>query len=399
MMGGNDFDTVSYAVRMSPVNVSKDGVANDGGLAEGDNVGFDVERINGGLASDTLRGGPGADVLAGEPGDDTLSGGPGPDHVLGGPGRDTIAYSTEPDVTVRLDARSATTGQPGDRDQVDEVENVRGGNRGDTVTGSNDANTLDGAVGEDYLDGWRGVDRLDGGRSADVVVARDRVRDEPVSCGRGKDLAIVDRRDRVVRRGAKRCERVDDGSQTKPRPGWVYVNPQRCGPSADGVEFRLPAMHRLMPLRYSILLPSGYRRRRAPTLDTSDCPLRLTATPGQRRSASADVSGGAVTVDQSSGRRVATTVTVKQPACAGGARSYARAADERRVRLKTRRRRGRWRVKGKHSIGASEGTTWTTIERCSSTTTIVRRGRVKVFDLVKRRTVTVRAGQRYVARR
>ena len=91
---GADFDTVSYAGRMTPVDVSKDGVANDGAVAEGDDVGFDVERISGGLVSDALRGGPGADVLEGAPGDDTLSG-PGPDRLLGGPGLDTVAYSYE----------------------------------------------------------------------------------------------------------------------------------------------------------------------------------------------------------------------------------------------------------------------------------------------------------------
>jgi len=433
LTGGADVDTVTYAARMTPVDVSKDAAANDGGLGERDDVGLDVERVSGGLASDTLHGGPGtdllegalgddtldgldgddtlrgdagndnlsggvgADVVQGEGGDDTLNGGPGPDQLLGGPGRDAVAYSTEPDVSVRLHAGSAATGLPDDRDRIDQIENVRGGAQGDTVTGSTGANDLDGRSGEDYLDGLRGVDGLDGGRGADVVVARDGTSDQPVSCGRGRDLAIIDRNDRVVRRGSRRCERVDDGSQTKPRPGWVYVRPQRCG--AEAVELGLVAMHRLVPLRYSILLPSGYRRRPAPTLDASDCPVRVTATPGRRRSASADVSGAAVTVDQSSGRRVATTLTVKPPRCVNGARSAALAAGERRVRFKTRRRPGRWRMAGNFSIGASLGTDWTTVEGCLSTITIVRRGRVKVFDRVKRRTVIVPAGQRYVARR
>jgi hypothetical protein len=57
------------------------------------------------------------------------------------------------------------------------------------------------------------------------------------------------------------------------------------------------------------------------------------------------------------------------------------------------------KVAGKYSIGASYGTTWTTVEECSRTTTIVRKGRVRVYDRVKRRSVTVSAGNRYVARR
>jgi Ca2+-binding RTX toxin-like protein len=436
--GGDGTDAVSYAARMTPVDVSKNGVADDGGFTERDNVGLDVEHVRGGSASDTLQGGPGPDVLEGLPGDDTiagldgddtllgdagpgagadrlsagagadvvqgeggsdsLNGGAGPDQIFGGPGRDALRYTNEPDVVVRLGARTATSGLPDDRDRVDGVEDVFGGSDDDTVTGSGGSNALTGAAGEDYLNALDGVDRLDGGRSPDVVVARDGVRDQAVSCGAGRDLAIVDGRDGVVQRGSQRCELVDDGSRTRPRPGWVYVHPQRCGAS-QSVELALPVMHRQVPLRYSILLPSGYRGRSAPTLDASDCPVRVTATPGRGQRASADVSGGAAWVRQSSGRRVATTLGVRAPACAAGARTMAAAARQPGLRVRTRRRPGRWQVKGRFSIAASVATDWTTIEDCSSTTTIVRRGRVRVFDQVTDRTVIVRAGDQYVARR
>jgi hypothetical protein len=157
-------------------------------------------------------------------------------------------------------------------------------------------------------------------------------------------------------------------------------------------------MHRRVPLRYSILLASGFRQRAAPTLDASKCPLRMRATPGQGRIASAEVSGAAVTVGQSSGRRVSTTLTVRGPRCVGRRRSPNALPPEARLRVATDRRRGHWRVKGKHSIAAAIGTDWITVEACSRTVTVVRRGRVQVFDRVKRRTVTVRAGQTYVAR-
>jgi Ca2+-binding RTX toxin-like protein len=459
--GGDGFDAVSYAARMMPVDVRKDGAADDGGLGERDDVGLDVERVSGGLASDTLRGGPGADVLEGGAGDDmvaglegddtvlgdagsgagtdtlsggpgadvvqgegggdtltgdaggdtvqggegadTLSGGPGPDQLLGGPERDVVAYTTEPDVTVRLDTGTGRTGLPDDRDRIDEVEDVDGGDQRDTLTGTNGPNTLAGDKDEDYLDGRRGRDQLDGGPSADVVAARDGGPDEPVSCGAGQDLAIVDARDRVRRRGANRCEQVDRPNRNDPRPGWVYVHPHRCPASAEGVGLALPAMHREVPLRYSILLASGFRKRRAPTVDVADCPVRITATPGKGPDASAELSGAAATIRQTPGRRVTTMLTVERPDCAGPPRSAGTAADAartpRRLRLRTRRRPGRWRVGGRYSIGASFGTTWTTVEGCSSTTTIVRQGRVSVYDRVKRRSVTVSAGHRYVARR
>jgi Ca2+-binding RTX toxin-like protein len=456
--GGDGFDAVSYAARMTPVAVSKDGTPDDGGVGERDDVALDVERIAGGLASDTLRGGPGTDVLEGAPGDDTLdaldgddtllgdagagagsdklsggpgadvvqgeggndsvagdegndiveggagtdtlSGGPGADRLAGGADRDTVAYSNEPDVIVRLNKRTGSTGLPDDTDQIEEVENVRGGTRRDTVTGSDDGNELSGGADEDYLDGRDGVDTVAGGRSADLVVARDGVNDRPVSCGRGKDLAIVDRRDRVVRRGRDRCEQVDDGSSTSPSPGWIYVHPRRrCAGSDAPVELGLPAMRRVVPLRYSLLLKSGYRRRAAPTLDTTECAATLTAAQGRGRNAAAEVSGAAATLAQTPGRRLRTVLSVKRPACGAGARASARAVPDLGLRVNTRRRRASVSVKGKFSIGASRGTDWRTIEGCTSTTTIVRRGKVAVFDRSKDRTVTVRAGERYVARR
>jgi hypothetical protein len=393
--GDEGTDGVSYGPRTAPITTSKDGVANDGQANEGDNIGSDVERITGGLANDSIGGGPEADILDGGPGDDMLSGGPGADQLLGGPGRDAVAYTGPADVTVRLDLGLGGSAQPGDSDRIADVEDVDGGDERDTVTGSSADNALGGDRGEDYLDGRRGVDRLDGGGNADVVVARDGARDEPVSCGPGQDLAIVDRADRVARSGPNRCERVDDGTDTKPRRGWVYVHPQRC---ATAAQLGLPAMQRLVPLRYSVLLASGSRQRTAPTLDASECSIRVRATPGQGRTASADVSGTAVTVGQSSGRRVTTTLTVRRPRCAGRRRSPNALPPEARLRVATDRRRGRWRVKGKHSIAAAVGTDWVTLEGCSRTVTVVRRGRVQVFDRVKRRTVTVRAGHRYVAR-
>jgi hypothetical protein len=157
-------------------------------------------------------------------------------------------------------------------------------------------------------------------------------------------------------------------------------------------------MHRLVPLRYSIMLNSGYRGRPAPWFDATDCPVLLTATPGEGVSASADVSGGAAQIAQTPGRRVDTVLAVVGPKCAGGGRTFATERRPPRLRVDTRRGHGRWKVRGTYSIGASSGTDWTTVENCSRTTTIVRRGRVRVYDRTKHRTIIVRAGHQYVAR-
>jgi hypothetical protein len=44
------------------------------------------------------------------------------------------------------------------------------------------------------------------------------------------------------------------------------------------------------------------------------------------------------------------------------------------------------------------GTKWLVEDRCTSTLTRVARGKVKVQDFVKHKTVLVKAGKKYIAR-
>jgi CSLREA domain-containing protein len=61
--------------------------------------------------------------------------------------------------------------------------------------------------------------------------------------------------------------------------------------------------------------------------------------------------------------------------------------------------KGRFRTRGKHSAATIVGTKWLVEDRCDSTLTRVARGRVSVRDFAKKKTVTVKAGKKYVARR
>jgi Ca2+-binding RTX toxin-like protein len=77
--GNTGIDTADYSARGNPVNVTLDGVQNDGAVAEGDNVraenvigGQGDDQITGDAADNTLDGGPGVDVLRGLDGNDTL---------------------------------------------------------------------------------------------------------------------------------------------------------------------------------------------------------------------------------------------------------------------------------------------------------------------------------------
>jgi len=60
--------------------------------------------------------------------------------------------------------------------------------------------------------------------------------------------------------------------------------------------------------------------------------------------------------------------------------------------------KGRFRTTGRRSAATVRGTRWATVDRCLSTTTKVFEGVVDVKDLETGRTITVRAGERHVAR-
>ena len=68
-------------------------------------------------------------------------------------------------------------------------------------------------------------------------------------------------------------------------------------------------------------------------------------------------------------------------------------------RLWSRSRRGRFRTRGRHGTATVRGTVWSTADRCDGTMVRVRRGRVLVRDLGRGRSVLVRAGRHYLARR
>jgi hypothetical protein len=101
--------------------------------------------IRGDAAGETLRGASGADRIFGRGGHDRLSGGTGRDRLSGGPGRDRLW----------------------------------------------------GGPGRDVLIGGTGRDTAHGGSGNDVIRLRRGGRDR-VTCGRGHDRVVLDRRDRIV---------------------------------------------------------------------------------------------------------------------------------------------------------------------------------------------------------
>ncbi len=158
------------------------------GTAFGDRI-FGLEgndAITGLAGSDCLEGGSGSDRLAGGDGVDRLTGGPGADRLDGGSGSDRGFGSEGSDSLV---------GGAGN-DLLD------GGVGNDSLSGGAGNDLLIGGQGNDRITGGPGADRVSGGIGNDTINARDGVR-ENVSCGSGRDTAIVDRLDRTTG-----CERV-----------------------------------------------------------------------------------------------------------------------------------------------------------------------------------------------
>lgn len=204
--GGAGTDTVSYASRDNALTVDIEttgsGTDDDGEASEGDEVLSDVEAVVGGDGADTLTasssgctltGGAGDDVLTGGAGDDTINGGAGDDSIAGaagddtlngdagddvfdegsadsgsdvfngGTGTDTVDYADRTNaLTVTMDGSSANDGESGEADDVNaDVEDLLGGDGGDTITGNASANTLTGGAGDDTLTGGAGDDVFD----------------------------------------------------------------------------------------------------------------------------------------------------------------------------------------------------------------------------------------------
>jgi hypothetical protein len=80
----------------------------------------------------------------------------------------------------------------------------------------------------------------------------------------------------------------------------------------------------------------------------------------------------------------------------GGAPKQVSAA--RKSRRLLGRGRGRFRTRGRNSSATVRGTKWLVKDTCKGTTTSVSQGKVVVRDFVRKRTITLKKGQKYLAK-
>jgi hypothetical protein len=129
-----------------------------------------------------------------------------------------------------------------------------------------------------------------------------------------------------------------------------------------------------------------------------------TALPGGKTQ-TAQFHGGVFRVRQSARAGGLTEIDLRGPALAcatGTARASAAAATKRKPRKRKlwgSDKGGRFRTHGANSVATVRGTKWVTTDTCAGTRTTVTDGSVSVRDLRRKRTVLVRAGHSYLARK
>jgi hypothetical protein len=151
------------------------------------------------LKNDTIRDLPSracANLMKGSHRADRISGSRDGDRILGGAGGDRLTGGGGPDCVFGQAGDDVLSGGAGD-------DLLEGGTGGDRLSGGAGHNQLRGGAGRDVVRGGPETDRLDAGAGNDLVVSADKSPDR-VACGKGRDVAVVDKRDRVSRS----CERV-----------------------------------------------------------------------------------------------------------------------------------------------------------------------------------------------
>jgi hypothetical protein len=188
---------------------------------------------------------------------------------------------------------------------------------------------------------------------------------------------------------SKTCTITNDDKA--PRVRIFNVEPKR-----GTVRIKLPGKNRhFRRLTEGEQLPAGT------TVDTRKGRVTIIAASDKKGGTSrADFYAGIFKLGQTKGKKPITTATLveKLTGCKASGKQASAAATKKRKRRLWGDGKGRFQTKGKHSAATVVGTKWLVEDRCTSTLTRVARGKVKVRDFEKHKTVFVRKGHRYIAR-
>jgi CSLREA domain-containing protein len=156
------------------------------------------------------------------------------------------------------------------------------------------------------------------------------------------------------------------------------------------VKIKLPGSDEFFTLQDGQQVPVGT------TFDTSKGRVNLEAAGNQK----AWFYQGVFKLGQKHGAKPLSTLKMTGKLACGKSSGLATAA----AKKKKKRRlwgngKGRFRTAGKFSSATVRGTVWMVEDRCNGTLTRVKKGKVAVRDFVRKRTVIVRKGRSYFARK
>jgi len=173
--------------------------------------------------------------------------------------------------------------------------------------------------------------------------------------------------------------------------GPVYHKTVVANPVSGKVLVKRPGSSKFVELDASAGIPLGS------TVDVKNGKIQLTSVPKSGgKPETATFYDGIFKVTQPGA--VTELRLVEALACGGGGAAHA-AAKKPKTRKLWGSGSGSFRTRGSYSAATVRGTTWLVQDTCSSTLTRVTKGAVSVNDFVKHKTVIVRAGKRYVAKR
>ena len=136
------------------------------------------------------------------------------------------------------------------------------------------------------------------------------------------------------------------------------------------------------------------------TIDTLKGRVTLVAAANkQGGTATSDFYGGIFVVRQTKGSRPVTRLILSEKLSCPKAGNATIAAKRKKKRRLWGDGSGRFRTEGDYSSATVRGTKWLVEDRCTTTLTRVVRGRVAVRDFVKKKTIVLGRGKRYIARK
>jgi hypothetical protein len=295
--------------------------------------------ISGSDDGDILKGGADNDRITGGDGDDVVAGGTGDDRLSGGSGADFVLGSD-------LDAFDSGQAQPPDRD------------------------SLEGGPGPDLLAGGPGPDAIAGGPDHDTLLYAP---------------SLISSRQAPERVTVSFDGRGNDG----PPGEHDNVTPDvESSLSVGSGNFSLAGTVVLERGAYAVAGGSSARAT-----------VQLFSSRGTRGGQSGLFYGSSFNVHPAPHHGAVTEVRLPGQSL----RSCPKGSNHPRARTARRRglwgnAKGRFRTHGRYGAATVRGTLWLTVDRCDGTLVQVSRGVVQVRDFAKHRTVTVRAGQQYLAR-